>query len=331
MFTEFYGLRGQPFQLGPDPRFFFGSSGHRKAMAYLTYALEQGEGFLVITGEVGAGKTTLIEHLLSTLDRRRFIAATIVTTQVEADDLLRLVAHAFGLPASGRDKAGLLSDIHGFLVASQEAGKHPVLIVDEIQNLSMRSMEELRMLTNFQRGQRSLLQGLLVGQPQFRAILVRGELEQLRQRVIASYHLGPMSGEETVAYVEHRLGLVGWRCDPEFTADAFDLIHQHTGGIPRRINTLCTRLLLFGCIEELHRIDGPIARQIAEELRDEFSVPASAIPTAGPATGTGGGDLGRRIDGLEQRVNAQERQLYESLALVMRTLGRDRNQDPGSA
>jgi len=146
MYTGFYELEGLPFQLSPDPRFFFGSSGHQKAMAYLTYGLHQGEGFIIITGDIGAGKTTLVGHLFSNLDSTKFIAAKLVTTQLEADDMLRMVAAAFGIPQEGADKSQLLRRIESFLIATHNAGKRSLLVIDEVQNLSVRALEELRML-----------------------------------------------------------------------------------------------------------------------------------------------------------------------------------------
>src|SRR5919202_877650 len=192
MFADFYNLSGLPFQLTPDHRFFYGSRNHQKALAYLTYGLSQGEGFIVITGDIGAGKTTLLGHLLSELDRERYVAAQVTSTQINADDTLRMAASAFGLPQEGSDKATLLRRIEEFLRQCFRSGKRCVLIVDEAQNLPVSSLEELRMLSNFQTEARPLLQLFLLGQPQFRGVLASDALEQLRQRVIASYHLGPM-------------------------------------------------------------------------------------------------------------------------------------------
>ncbi|MFZ9633832.1 MAG: AAA family ATPase, partial [Alphaproteobacteria bacterium] len=193
MYETFYGLSAPPFQLSPDHRFFFESSVHRTALAHLSYGLDRGEGFIVITGEVGAGKTTLVGHLLETLDRSRFVAARVVSTQLQGDDMLRMVAAAFGLPIAGAGKADLLGRVEAFLLANQAEGRRCLLVVDEAQNLSIPALEELRMLSNFQSGAQAPLQSFLLGQPQFRATIAAPDLEQLRQRVIASYHLGPLS------------------------------------------------------------------------------------------------------------------------------------------
>ncbi len=238
MYESFFGLTGKPFQLNPDPAFFYGSRGHKRAFAYLQYGVHQSEGFIIITGEVGAGKTTLVRSLLEQIDPNQLVAAQLVTTQLDAEDLLRSVAMAFGISTRAGDKAQLLAELEAFLISLVPQGKRALLIVDEAQNLTGRAIEELRMLSNFQLGSQGLLQSFLIGQPQLRALMQGPELQQLRQRVTASYHLGPMDRAETQAYVEHRLRHVGWSNDPRFEDGAFDAIYTFSAGIPRRINTL---------------------------------------------------------------------------------------------
>ena len=284
MYETFYGLSAAPFQLSPDHRFFFESSVHRTALAHLTYGLAQGEGFIIVTGEVGAGKTTLVGHLFATLDKQRYVAARVVSTQLGGDDMLRMVAAAFGLPIADASKAALLRQMESFLLANQAMGKRCVLVVDEAQNLSVAALEELRMLSNFQSGAQAPLQSFLLGQPQFRATLASPDLDQLRQRVIASYHLGPLAPGEISAYVEHRLKAVGWTGDPALSADLFAAIHAATQGIPRRINTLCSRLFLFGYLEELHRLEARHVQRVADELRAELAPPAASTTPAAVAT-----------------------------------------------
>ena len=337
MYTGFYKLQGLPFQLSPDPRFFYGSSGHQKAMAYLTYGLHQGEGFIIITGDIGAGKTTLVGHLFSNLDATKFIAAKLVTTQLEADDTLRLVAASFGIPQEGADKSQLLRRIESFLVATHNSGKRSLLVIDEVQNLAVRALEELRMLSNFQIGGKALLQMFLLGQPQFRATLARNELEQLRQRIIASYHLGPLGLHETQAYIEHRLQLVGWENDPQFTPPAYQLIHEESGGVPRKINAVCSRVLLNGFLEEIHTIDELVVAKVAKEMQDELAQvmasPAASnggeellnaaaemvhgkVNGAGNGNGHGGHELAARVGVLEQHVRTHERTIKRALEIA---------------
>ncbi len=271
MYDSFFKLTGKPFQLNPDPSFFYGSRGHKRAMAYLDYGLHQSEGFIVITGEIGAGKTTIVRSLLEQLDPVKVVAANLVSTQIDASDMLRMVAAAFGVPSRNLDKAGLLLALETFLVSVAASGKRALLVVDEAQNLSMAAVEELRMLSNFQLEDHALLQSFLVGQPEFRDIMQSGEMQQLRQRVIASYHLGPLDAQETRGYIEHRLGHVGWNGDPIFEPGAFTVIYSYTGGIPRRINTLCDRLLLGAYLSERHSIGEADVREVIEELKEEFA------------------------------------------------------------
>lgn len=196
MYAEFYGLSLAPFQLSPDPRFFYQSSVHGRALAHLKYGLSQHDGFIVITGEIGAGKTTLAQHLLSNLDNHRYLTANLVTTQLGADELVRMVASGFGLPQKGLDKASLLRDLETMLVSRFKIGQRCLLLVDEAQNLGLEALEELRMLSNLQFQSNPLIQSVLMGQPQLRRNLERADLAQLTQRIIASYHLGPMTERE---------------------------------------------------------------------------------------------------------------------------------------
>ncbi len=334
MYEPFYGLTGKPFQLNPDPEFFFASRGHARAYAYLQYGLYQGEGFIVVTGDVGAGKTTLVRSLLKRLDQRKVVAAQIVTTQLDAEDLLRSVAAAFGVPARAADKAQLLGNIEAFLVGLVPQRRRALLIVDEAQNLTARAVEELRMLSNFQLENRALLQSFLIGQPELRHVLHGGQLQQLRQRVIASYHLGPLDQAETQAYIEHRLKHVGWSGNPRFEPETFDAIHAASGGIPRRINLVCNRLMLAGYLAEKHAIAAGDVRAVANEIRNELgpetvisplaSVTQATRQTAGLPVPVGqmrgsDGDLAK----LEDRVARLERLLHTTVSLLHTLIERE--------
>lgn len=279
MYDQFYGLSGRPFQLTPDPHFYFESATHRKALSYLGYGLAQGEGFIVITGDIGAGKTTLVGHVMGTVDPARLTAAKIVSTQVGGDDILRLAAQSFGLSAEGQTKAQLLQRIEAFLHAQARAGKRSLLIVDEAQNLAISAIEELRMLSNFQLGGQALLQIFLLGQPEFRDLLKSPELEQLRQRVIATHHLEPMLESEIEPYVLHRLRLVGWEGNPQFTADAFAALYAATDGVPRRVNVIASRLLLLGAMDQLGVIDADTVAAVLADMGQETEEPAVVAPS----------------------------------------------------
>jgi len=267
MFDDFYGLTGRPFQLTPDPAFYFESQTHRKALSYLGYGLAQGEGFIVITGEVGAGKSTLVAHLMATIDPARLTAAQIVTSALDGEEIVHVVAQAFGLEVGGHDKASALGAIEAFLHEEARAGRRCLLIVDETQNLAIDALEELRMLSNFQLGAHPLLQTLLLGQPEFRDKLQQHPgLEQLRQRVIATHHLEAMEEGEVRPYIEHRLKCVGWTDSPAFDEPVFAAVHAATGGVPRRINQLINRLLLLGAVEQKQQIDETMLRQVLADL-----------------------------------------------------------------
>lgn len=282
MYEDYYQFTGKPFQLTPDQRFFFNSKVHNRAMAYLRYGLEQGEGFIVITGGIGTGKTMLVRNLFKELENREVMAAQLVTTQVEPEDMLRMVCASFGLAHEGLNKATLLHNLEVIARARYAEGKRVLLVVDEAQNLPARSVEELRMLSNFQTEGRSLFQSFLLGQEEFKRTLQKPGMEQVRQRIIASYHLEPLSREESRRYIEFRLGLVGWKGDPAFTDGVFEALHEIAAGVPRRINTVCDRLLLFSCMEELHTIDRHAVATVRADMESEMGQP-EAVDDAPPA------------------------------------------------
>ncbi|MBX9755821.1 MAG: XrtA-associated ATPase [Pseudomonadaceae bacterium] len=269
MYEAFYGLTNKPFQLNPDPSFYFGSKQHRRAAAYLEYGMHQNEGFIVITGEVGAGKTTIVRGMLDGLDQDKIVAAHLVSTQLDADDTLRLVGAAFGIRTKDVSKADILMALEAFLISMTGKGKRCLLIVDEAQNLTARAVEELRMLSNFQFGNHALLQSFLIGQPEFRQILQSPNMMQFRQRVIAACHIGPLDVAETRAYIVHRLKCAGSTGIPTILPAAFEAIFKASSGIPRRINSVCDRLMLFGYLSGKKEFDEPDVEEVAREIHEE--------------------------------------------------------------
>ncbi|MCK0099440.1 XrtA-associated ATPase [Qipengyuania sp. S6317L1] len=272
MYDSYYGFTGRPFQLTPDPEFYFESASHKKAMSYLGYGLNQGEGFIVITGEVGAGKSTLVAHLMERIDPEALTVAQVVTSALDGEELIHVVAQSFGIAVDGKDKAGALGAIEQFLQEEARAGRRCLLIVDECQNLEFTALEELRMLSNFQLGSHPLLQSLLLGQPEFRRTLAHHpNLDQLRQRIIASHHLEALDAEELEDYVHHRLAHVGWEQQPSLEAGLLTALYDATDGIPRRVNQIMNRLLLLGAIEERDEIGLSMLDAVLEEMSQDQS------------------------------------------------------------
>lgn len=331
MYERFYQFKTKPFRLSPDPRFLYQSRVHSKALAYLRYGIQLGEGFIVITGEIGAGKTTLARTMVNSLQGEDFVVAQLVTTQLDSSELVRAVASAFGLNTQGQDKAHVLKTLENFLLARSREGKRVLLLVDEAQNLPSKSLEELRMLSNYQVGERALMQSFLLGQGEFHQVLKGPNMEQFRQRIIASYHLGPLDEEETRHYIEHRLKLVGWANDPVINDTAFKAIFEHSDGIPRRINTLCDRLFLYGCLEEIHEFDGDTVNYVVDEQNKEAPKPSVAEPalddvnqyeqtTDSKASAVTVSDAERRIIALEKRIQQLEERVTKDRDKIQRLI-----------
>ncbi len=344
MYTSYYKLTGRPFQLTPDPKFYFESATHRKAMSYLGYGLAQGEGFIVITGDIGAGKTTLVAHLMATIDPKRLTAAKIAASEMDGDTALRLAAHAFGIDTDGIDKAHVLSRIEAHMHHQARAGRRSLLIVDEAQTLTFEALEALRILSNFQLGGQSLVQIFLLGQPEFRDALTGArELEQLRQRVIATHHLGPMLPGEVQPYVEHRLKIVGWAGNPRFEPDAMERLAKESRGIPRLVNTLAQAameraaetqrgmidlaLVEAVCKERRETAPKPVLQEVKAEagslrsIRSEVHDLKAAIGTAEPANESGktseGADRMAQIEARLARIETRLTEQDEMFATIL--------------
>lgn len=269
MYDQFYRLNAEPFRLSPDHAFAYTHKGYIKARAYMAYAFMRQEGFVMITGRPGTGKTTLIGALVEHLSKENARVANLVCSQLKADDLLKMVAYEFGIPVTIVEKGELLQRLTQQLRSWHRDGQRALLIVDEAQDLAMSAMEELRLLTNIQINGKPLLQIFLLGQPELRELVLRPEMEQVHQRIVAASHLKPLEEEETQAYILHRLEVVGWRGDPAFSQAVFPLVHKFSEGIPRRINLICSRLLLHCSLDERHRVTVDDVREVVTELQDE--------------------------------------------------------------
>ncbi|MFS1702797.1 DUF2075 domain-containing protein [Aestuariibacter sp. GS-14] len=282
MYESYYGLNSKPFQLTPDPAFFFASKWHKRAMSYLQYGLSQAEGFIVITGDIGTGKTTIANSLLDDIESD-IVAAQIVTPKLSPDELVKMVAAKFDIDVAGKTKADILKDLENFLFSLSKQGKRALLLVDEAQNLPLETIEELRMLSNFQQAGKPLLQSFLLGQEELQPILRAPNMEQFRQRIVASCHLAPLTLEEVQSYIEYRLQHAGWKGTQLFSAEAYEHIYKFTRGVPRKINTLMDRILLYGFLEELEVLDEKAVDAVIDEVREEMFVPDEPVAAEEPA------------------------------------------------
>jgi general secretion pathway protein A len=264
MYEEFYNFREKPFSIVPDPSFLYPSSKHRMALSYLEYGLVDGIGFIVLTGEIGTGKTTIIRKLLSQIPSDIEVGL-ISNTNVSSDQLVEMILQEFELPYSSEGKAKSLEILNDFLIESYSGHKRVLLVVDEAQNLPHDGLEEIRMLSNLQTDKQALLQIILSGQPGLRARLQHPSLIQLSQRIAVSFHLAPLDLDETAAYISHRLKVAGSQNDGLFTPEAIKTVFENSGGIPRRINILCDSALVYGFADELATIDHTVVEQVVSD------------------------------------------------------------------
>ncbi|MFC0169467.1 AAA family ATPase [Pseudoduganella danionis] len=284
MYTHYFHLKQPPFSIAPDPRYLFMSERHREALAHLLYGVGSGGGFVLLTGEIGAGKTTVCRCFMEQIPENCKLAY-IFNPKLSVEELLLSICDEFGivLPAHGAGAVSVktyVDAINAYLLASHAQGRNNVLIIDEAQNLSAAVLEQLRLLTNLETSERKLLQIILIGQPELRSMVAQPELEQLAQRVIARYHLGSLTAAETGAYVEHRLAVAGAVASAPFPRTLMPLLHKLTKGVPRRINLLCDRALLGAYVENQPQVTRAILRKAAAEVFASTEAGRAAQPSA---------------------------------------------------
>ena len=289
MYAQFFGLKQAPFSIAPDPRYLFMSERHREALAHLLYGVGGGGGFVVLTGEIGAGKTTVCRCFLEQIPRRCNVAY-IFNPKLTVAELLQSVCDEFHIPYAHQGTGqttikDYVDPLNEYLLRTHAVGQNNVLIIDEAQNLSPDVLEQLRLLTNLETSERKLLQIILIGQPELRTMLARPELEQLAQRVIAHFHLEALSEDETAQYIQHRLSIAGLKRGRLFDNKAVQRIHQLTHGVPRRINVLCDRALLGAYAENKTRVDRRIVDKAAQEV---FHAPKPGGASSGTTTSSAG-------------------------------------------
>jgi len=271
MYIGFYKLSKHPFQLTPDADMLFVSDGHKNALSYFHYGLLQGEGFVVLTGNSGVGKTTLIKSLIAEISTDQHInAATITAANMDAFGVLETISLAYDLKFENKSKVALMKGINDFVLNNFKKNSRVLLIVDEAQTLLPEALEELRLLSNLEQNGKSLMQIFLVGQQELTSTLLASEFEQLRQRIIASYHLAALSESDIKNYVEHRLHKAGWQNDPQIHDDVYKEIYRWSAGTPRKINLICDRLFLYGFTSELHKLGKNDIEQVVQDLEREM-------------------------------------------------------------
>ena len=323
MYKNFYNLSQNPFQLNANLDFFFNSSGHKRAKAYLRYGLIQGEGFVVVTGEPGTGKTMLVKELFESFKQDEdIVIGLMVTSQVGAEDTLRMLSSAFNVAYEINDnKAVLLVRLENFFKENARAGKRVLLVVDEAQNLPKQSIEELRMLSNYEWEGKVIFQIFLVGQEELGKLLYSSGMEQVKQRIVATYHLKAIEEDEIKQYILFRLAKAGWKSNPEFEEDIFAEIYKFTQGIPRRINTLCDRLLLFGYLEERSLIDLKSTQHVISEIEADYdSLKVETKTAIEEIVSTDDITQNQRIIELEQKVADLTNTLHKEKILLRKAI-----------
>ena len=319
MYEKFYGLNEKPFQILSDPAYLFMSKAHESAYTHLEYGILENKGFVVITGEIGSGKTTLINYLLEKIEGN-IQTALINNTLVKPGNLIKMLCQDFEIEIKGLDETELLTAFYQFLIEQYSKRKRVILIIDEAQNLSTDALEEVRMLSNYEMDKQHLFQVILVGQPELRLKLQRKSLEQLAQRVSVHYHISGLDPEEVEAYIKYRLKIAGAKSQDIFLEDALTAIYSYSRGIPRLINILCDTALVYGFADGLKEIDREIIDSIIRErdvggfgdlvAESENEVFFNDLEKAGtPSSVSGHLSIERKVDWLETRIDYLEKRV----------------------
>jgi len=331
MIEAYYGFRVAPFRLMPDPQFFFLSGTHARALAFLEYGLEQGEGHIVLTGDVGVGKSMVIAHLLQRVERAQIQVVALNTSNLAPLDALRRIAHLLGISSPVEDKAGAINTIDQYLQQLVQENRRALIIVDEAQCLPNATLDELRMLANLEVRGCYPLQCFFVGQSEFRTTLNSADLAPLRQRVIAAHHLEPLGPGEVAGYAEHRLEVAGWQGRPILKADLFPQLHRASGGVPRVVNSLLGRLFLFGALERLELLGGEELTAVLSDLERESINPCKLWDRRADVAHDLAGASDHRVTALEVRVAELEEALLEVSAATRRLVPSLKPTEPRSA
>ncbi|KAF0221853.1 MAG: hypothetical protein FD174_184 [Geobacteraceae bacterium] len=303
MYGEFFNLKTKPFELVPNPEFLFLSRSHKKAITFLDYGIREKIGFILLTGEIGSGKTTILRNLIKGL-QDRVVLSKIFNTKVSSEQLIAMINDDFGLNVVGKDKITLIRELNDFLIEQYAKQNQSILIIDEAQNLCAELLEEIRMLSNLETDKQKLLQIVLVGQPELRKILASPELKQLKQRISISCHIQPLSLEETEAYIYHRLHTAGNRDAVKFNSGTFDTIYKFSKGVPRLINIICDFLMLSAYVEEKRELDLELVKEVVGELETENNYwEDKAFSDAVPINNTILEELTTRMERIEQNIN----------------------------